>query len=175
MRPDIDTLLLNVDFDIAPEDFDENEKYPFEDVFRNGAGSGPPPWYGYPSRVLGVDLNRPFRPSLALWREGKFIEIETIDAGNYTPKNPARALLKLGEAFGDYCRGLGLFGAHLSIPDYSHDESSLRSAVFAVIVLEADWAGLIIDRPLPDEEYRNGAKSVAAKGAKRLMGKFGIP
>lgn len=169
MQPDIETLLLNVDFDIKTDDYDEEESYPFDDVFRSGAGSGPPPWYGYPARVLGVNLARLYRPSLALWREGKFVEIETIDVGNYTPKNPARALLKLGEAFGDYCRGRGLFGAHLAIPDYSGDANSLRAAVWSMLIAEADWAGLIVDLPLPSGEYADGAKTVAARGAKRLI------
>ncbi len=171
MHPDIETLLLNVDFDIENGDYNEEENYPFNDVFRSGAGSGPAPWYGFPPRVLGVDLARPYRPSLALWREGKFVEIEVIDVGNYTPKNPARALLKLGEAFADFCRSRGLFGAHLAIPDYSRVGNSLRAAVWATVVGEADWAGLIVDRPLPDENYRDGAKTIAARGVRRLVGK----
>ncbi len=175
MPPDIETLLLNVDFDANQDDSDEDEDYPFNDVFRAGSGSGPPPWYGYPARVLGVDLTRPYRPSLAIWREGKFVEVETIDVGNYTPKNPARALLKLGEAFGDYCRGRGLFGAHLAIPNYSRDENPLRSAVWSILIAEADWAGLIVDRPLPNGEYTDGAKTVAARGARRLLERFGRP
>ncbi|MCP4229025.1 MAG: hypothetical protein GY771_02615 [bacterium] len=169
MRPDLEMLLLNVDFDATSDDYFEGEDYPFDDVFRSGAGSGPAPWYGFPPRVLGVDLARPYRPSLALWREGKFVEIKVIDVGNYTPKNPARAQLKLGEAFGDYCRGRGLFGSHLAIPDYSRDDNPLRSAVWATVIVEAEWAGFILGSPLPNGEYRDGAKSIAARGARRLV------
>jgi hypothetical protein len=173
MRPDIETLLLNVDFDVTSDDYDEEEDYPFDDVFRSGAGSGPAPWYGFPPRVLGVDLTRPYRPSLALWREGKFVEIEVIDVGNYTPKNSAGALIRLGEAFGGFCRGRGLFGAHLAIPDLNRDDNPLRSAIWATVIAEAEWAGLMVDRPLPNGDYSDGAKSIAARGARGLVERGG--
>ncbi len=141
------------EFDIEEEedelDFDENEDYPFDDVFGPVAGRGPAPWYGYPPRVLAVDLRRPLRPRLVLWRKGEIVEDFILKVDRRAGDTPLPRVQATAEAFSDYCRKSGLYGAYLAACDYLDGGTPLQAAVYTAVILEADWAGMLIAKPTP--------------------------
>lgn len=165
-----DIRIDGLELDGEELDYDESENYPFDDVFGPVAGRGPAPWFGYPPRVLAVDLQRPFQPRLVLWRKGKIIEDFALKADLRACKTDVVRLRAVAEVFGDYCRRTGLFAAYLAVPDYLSSGTPLQAAAYAAVVLEADWAGMIIAEPTPlpgpGEQYR--PRSYVRKTAKRI-------
>jgi hypothetical protein len=153
-------------------DYDENEVYPFEEIFGPVAGRGPAPWFGYPPRVLAVDLGRPFQPRLVLWRKGEITEDFTLKADFRARRTDVDRLRTVAEAFSDYCRRAGLFAAYLAVPDYLSGGTPLQAAAYAAVVLEADWAGMLIAEPTPlpgpGEQFR--PRSYVRRAAKRING-----
>lgn len=151
-------------------DYDEEEDYPFDDVFGPVAGRGPAPWFGYPPRVLAVDLKRPLRPRLLLWRKGKIIDDFTLTVDYRGSRTALARVRAMAEAFGEYCRRTGLFAAHLAAPDYLNGGTPAQAAAYAALVLEADWAGMLIAEPTPlpgpGEQFR--PRSYVRRAAKRI-------
>lgn len=163
----IDGIDIEEDRDL---DYDEEEDYPFDDVFGPAAGRGPAPWFGYPPRILAVDLKRPLRPRLVLWRKGKIIEDFVLKADFRVCKTPLSRLRTVAEAFGDYCRRTGLFAAYLAAPDYLNGGTPVQAAAYAALVLEADWAGMHVAEPTPlpgpGEQFR--PRSYVRQAAKQI-------
>jgi hypothetical protein len=151
-------------------DYDADEEYPFDDVFGPVAGRGPAPWFGYPPRVLAVDLRRPLRPRLVLWRNGKITEDFFLEADYKGCETPLSRLRSVAEAFGDYCRRSGLFAAYLAASDYLDGGTPLQAAAYAAVALEADWAGMLLAEPTPlpgpGEQFR--PRSYVRRAAKRI-------
>jgi hypothetical protein len=104
-----------------------------------------PPWFGFIPRVLGVDLTRPFHPTLALWSRGRVVEVATFTVDRREFPGTARALLMLAESFADMSRERNLFGAHLATFDLWRDAAC--AAATAAIIREADWCGMFVLEP----------------------------
>jgi hypothetical protein len=106
---------------------------------------GEPPWFGFIPRVLGVDLVRPFQPTLALWSRGRVVEVATFTVDRRQFPGTARALLRLAESFADACRDRNLFGAYLATFDLWGDAAC--AAATAAVIREADWCGMFVLDP----------------------------
>ncbi len=104
-----------------------------------------PPWFGFVPRVLGVDLARPFHPTLALWSRGRVVEVATFTVDRREFPGTARALLMLAESFADMCRERNLFGAYLATFDLWRD--AVCAAATAAVIREADWCGMFVLEP----------------------------
>jgi len=104
-----------------------------------------PPWFGFIPRVLGVDLTRPFHPTLALWSRGRVVEVATFTVDRRRFPGTARALLMLAESFADMSRERNLFGAYLATFDLWRDAAC--AAATAAVIREADWCGMFVLEP----------------------------